>query len=240
MIAAGAEGHPDADLARAARHGVGHQAVKSETCEHQSQPAKEAGDGSEQSLPQQRLRGLLPQCFSEENRQITVHRGDFPACLVEQTRGGTVSQLEGNKSPPVLLIPPVLEERMIQDRPRLLARATIERIFHDAHNRGWTQAMTYRILAWKSPAGERFVDDHNRRRSFFVLRTEIPAQEDRRCDGGEVSWAHGVPGHVDGVAVGQLASIYFLDSIDQIELVIHGAYNGGAGGSHLRQRLQPL
>ena len=54
-------------LARPARHCVGHQAVKSETREQQSQPAKKAGDGGEQPLPQQRLCGLLPQRFCEED-----------------------------------------------------------------------------------------------------------------------------------------------------------------------------
>src|SRR5678810_1406961 len=110
-----------------------------------------------------------------------VYGGDFPPRLVEQVRGGPGSQLEGNKSPPVLLVSTVLEKRMIQNRPRLLACATVERVLHNADNRGLAQAVADRILAWKSPAGERFVDDHNRRRIFFVSRIEIPAKEDRRC-----------------------------------------------------------
>src|SRR4029077_2925869 len=128
------------------------------------------------------------------------------------------SQLEGNKSPPVLLVSTVLEKRMIQNRPRLLARAAIEGVFHNADNRGLAQVVADRILAWKSPAGGRFVDDYNWRRIFFVSRIEIPAQENRCCDGGEVSWTHSVPGHMDGVAVRKLASVDLIDLVDQIEL----------------------
>src|ERR1051326_8987946 len=108
MVAAGAKGHPDADLARAARHSVRHQAIETEARQQKRQRSKETRNGSEQSFPQQRLCGLLRQRFRTENRKISVHGSDFPACFVEQVRSRTISHLEGNKSPPVLLIPTVL------------------------------------------------------------------------------------------------------------------------------------
>ena len=175
-----------------------------------------------------------------EDRQIAVHGSDFTAHLVEQAGAGAIAQLEGNKSPSVFLLRAMLEKRVIQHGPGLIARAIVVRVFHHADDGGWAQPMADGILARESAACKRLIYDDHFRRGFIVAQIEIGSQQDRRPHRREIAGAQGIPRHTDCLSLEQLAAIHVIHPVHKVELVIHRTDNGGAGGPHVAQGLQPL
>src|SRR5438093_531659 len=99
---------------------------------------------------------------------------DFAYCAAASANGtpSAIPQLEGNKSPPVFLLRAMLEKRVIQHGPGLIARAIVVRVFHHADDGGWAQPMADGILARESAACKRLIYDDHLRRGFIVAQIE--------------------------------------------------------------------